>query len=194
MRANPRMRFIRSRQALLLAVATLALLSVASTWAAWLSSAQPLHFANADDRGLTTQGAHAYVRQCGPCHGRHLQGQPFWQLVDEDTGRRAPALDQTGRAWRRSDEDLFHIVKYGRYPERPENYKSHMPAFGDQLEDSDILAILAFVKARWPVGQRALHALTNPGSEGMPSDAEKSDWRLPPNCFPHDVVAVAQQP
>jgi len=150
-------------------------------------------FANAADPAMTTRGAHVYWRQCGPCHGDHLQGQPFWQLVDQDAGRRAPALDATGRAWRRSDAELFQVVKYGRYPDRVYARESQMPAYEGALEDPDILAVLAFVKARWPVGERALQASRNPNQEGMPAEARTSDWRLPATCFPHDAVAVVER-
>ena len=140
------------------------------------------NFADADDPALTARGSHLYVMQCAKCHGRRLEGQALWQLRDEYRYRRAPALDFTGRSWRRSDDELFRIVKSGRVPETPSDVKSHMPAFQDRLEEGELLAVVAYVKASWPAGLRALQATRNPGGEGMPKDANSADWRLPANC------------
>jgi mono/diheme cytochrome c family protein len=181
-----------TRQVLPLALAGLLLLAAAGWTAARISSDRASLFADANDAAMTTRGAHTYWRQCRGCHGSYLQGQPFWQLVDANYGRRAPALDETGRAWRRSDEDLFHIIKFGRYAERPQTLGSQMPAFQGWLDDQDTLAVLAYVKASWPLGLRSLQAQRNPRQMGMPADAQSADWRLPATCFPHHVKAEAQ--
>jgi len=112
------------------------------------------HVADADDIPVAMRGRSIYAQQCASCHGRNLQGQPLWQLVDKDSGRRAPALDLTGRTWTHSDEDVFLIVKYGRLPGMPADRPSRMPAFQARLNDGDILAVIAFIKARLPVGLR----------------------------------------
>ncbi len=57
-----------------------------------------------------------------------------------------------------------------------------MPAFKDTVEDRDILAVIAFIKARWPLGLRVSQALLNPDQTGMPKGAETVEWRLPPTC------------
>ncbi len=57
-----------------------------------------------------------------------------------------------------------------------------MPAFHSALSDRDIVAVLAFIKSRWPVDLRAAQATLNPGFQGMPADAKNADWTLPPNC------------
>jgi hypothetical protein len=57
-----------------------------------------------------------------------------------------------------------------------------MPAFAAILDDDQILAALAFIKARWPLGLRVSQAMLNPGFAGMPADANDVEWRLPPNC------------
>jgi mono/diheme cytochrome c family protein len=140
------------------------------------------HFADADDATLVTRGAEIYRQSCGSCHGRRLQGQPLWQLMDQFAGRRAPAHDATGHTWQHSDADLFHMTKYGRFPAAPANLKSYMPAFASSLNDGDILAVIAYIKSSWPIGLRASQATLNPGLAGMPADASKVDWTLPPTC------------
>jgi mono/diheme cytochrome c family protein len=138
-----------------------------------------LHFADAEDRASVILGKQLYRVHCAGCHGRNLQGQPLWQLADAYAGRRAPAFDETGYAWQHSDEEIFHVTKYGRLASGP---PGAMPAFEHRLEDYQILAVIAFIKARWPVGLRVLQAMHNPGLAGMPSDARDGAWQLPPNC------------
>ena len=104
------------------------------------------------------------------------------ELLDRYAGRRAPAHDATGHTWQHSDEDLFHMTALGRFAATSPREVSYMPAFGEGMKDSDILAVLAFIKSRWPMGLRVSQAMLNPGFAGMPADAGKTDWTLPPNC------------
>lgn len=160
------------------AVALLAALAAAAVRAA----DAPSHFADADDDALVTQGATLYSYNCAGCHGRRLQGQALWQLRDQYEGRRAPAHDATGHTWQHSDEDLFAITKSGKFPGAPADKVSFMPAFGTSLSDAQIESVLAFIKSRWPTGIRASQSMLNPNFRGMPKDADKVDWTLPPNC------------
>ena len=119
---------------------------------------------------------------CSSCHGRRLQGQALWQVMDQYAGRRAPPQDATGHTWQHADEALFHMTKFGRFPASPPHRPSYMPAFAGRLTDREILAVLAFIKSGWPVGIRASQAMLNPGQEGMPKGAGDTSWTLPPNC------------
>ena len=111
-----------------------------------------------------------------------MQGQALWQLRDQYEGRRAPPHDSSGHTWQHSDEDLFHMTKYGRFPQAPAEIVSFMPAFEHSLSDNDITAVLAFIKSSWPTGIRASQSMLNPFHRGMPKDADKVEWTLPPNC------------
>jgi mono/diheme cytochrome c family protein len=146
------------------------------------SAPEPTHFADADNEALTTQGAQVYAENCSSCHGRRLQGQALWQLRDQYEGRRAPPHDSTGHTWQHSDEDLFHVTKYGKFPTTPADVVSFMPAFETRLSDAEILSVLAFIKSRWPIGIRASQSMLNPKHKGMPAGADKVEWTLPPNC------------
>jgi len=137
------------------------------------------HFVDADNRAWVSRGKPLYAGHCASCHGRNLQGQPLWQLADAYAGRRAPAFDVSGYTWQRSDDEIFRIAKFGRFDPGP---PTAMPGFEHQLDDGQILAIVAFIKARWPVGLRILQAMRNPGFAGMPADATTAAWQLPPNC------------
>jgi mono/diheme cytochrome c family protein len=173
------------RVAMLSIAATFAVTLGAAILVAWLATpgrAASGHFANADDVTMTVQGKRLYARHCASCHGRALQGQPLWQLLDEDAARRAPAHDETGHTWQHSDEDLFHMTKYGRFAATAPDSVSYMPAYADVLSDDEILAIIAFIKARWPLSLRVSQALLNPGYAGMPPDADKVEWKFPLTC------------
>ena len=150
--------------------------------AAHFPPSAPTHIADADDPVALMHGRRIYSSHCASCHGRYLQGQPLWQLVDDYAGRRAPAHDETGHTWQHSDEDIFDMTKYGRFASAPPRRISYMPAFSDQLSDRDILAVMAFIKARWPLGLRVAQAMLNPGHAGMPAGADKLEWKFPPTC------------
>lgn len=145
--------------------------------------ASPQHFADADNKVLVVEGAGVYAQNCAGCHGRNLQGQALWQLHDRYAARRAPAHDATGHTWQHSDDDLFHMTKFGRFPGAPVPAISYMPAFAGRLSDRDITAVLAYIKSRWPIGLRAAQASLNPGFAGMPAHLGNTKWSLPPNCW-----------
>jgi protein SCO1/2 len=140
------------------------------------------HFADADDQEKVMAGKVVYAGRCASCHGRRLQGQTLWQLQDQYAGRRAPAHDQSGHTWSHSDEELFYMTRDGRFPSTPANVTSYMPPFGNELTNGQITAVIAFIKATWPIGLRVSQAMLNPGSAGMPANAANVDWTLPPNC------------
>jgi mono/diheme cytochrome c family protein len=157
--------------------------AVAVTWFVMhLLAASAMHLANADDDATVERGTRIYRFQCSSCHGRYLQGQPLWQLNDKDAGRRAPAHDETGHTWQHSDEALFQKTKFGRFDPTRIDLGTFMPAFKDALSDADTLAVIAFIKRRWPLGLRVSQAMLNPGHAGMPTDAAKVEWKLPPTC------------
>ena len=141
-----------------------------------------VHYANADDPAKVAAGKLIYAQRCSSCHGKRLQGQPLWQLQDQYAGRRAPAHDESGHTWEHSDEELYHITRYGRFTTTPPSVRSYMPAFERTLNDEQILDAVAFIKARWPLGLRISQSLLNPGYAGMPANAQTVEWTFPPTC------------
>ncbi len=162
-------------------MATLAAQNLAAQDMPVRAPTQQSHFADADDAALVARGRLVYARSCAACHGKRLQGQPLWQLRDEYWGRRAPAHDATGHTWGHSDSDLFQMVKYGRFPATDAQASSFMPSYADSLDDEQIVAVIAYIKARWPIGLRLAQALLNPNAVGMPS-TQTEDWTFPPTC------------
>jgi S-disulfanyl-L-cysteine oxidoreductase SoxD len=172
-----------SRQNLGLLAAAALIMTTFGVWFAVVPATSAIaHFADADDPGMVRLGRKIYMGHCASCHGRNLQGQPLWQLIDEYAGRRAPAHDETGHTWQHSDEDIFHMIKNGRFRSAPAGLVSFMPPAEGVLSDREILAVMAFIKARWPIGLRASQAMLNPGRAGMPPLARSQEWMLPPTC------------
>jgi mono/diheme cytochrome c family protein len=131
--------------------------------------------------GPAERGHAIYVARCASCHGAALQGQPDWHHVDSRGRLPAPPLDGTGHAWRHSDEELFHLIKFSVLDLAGPGYETNMPAFGKELSDPEIRALVAFIRSRWPSGVQAAQSFLNPGHAGMPAHVD-SDWRLPADC------------
>ena len=140
------------------------------------------HFADADDVAKVAAGKLVYQRWCAQCHGRRLQGQALWQLDDQYAGRRAPAHDQSGHTWAHSDEDLFYMTRDGRFPATSLGAPSYMPAYAAFLSNQQVIEVIAFIKATWPIGLRVSQAMLNPGNAGMPPHSADTQWTLPPTC------------
>ena len=108
--------------------------------------------ADPDNGQQVARGMVVYDQNCAACHGARLEGQPNWQ-EKLPTGRMpAPPHDASGHTWHHPDHILFGITKHGLVPGKyaPPGYVSDMPAFGGQLTDEDIWAVLAYIKSTWP--------------------------------------------
>ena len=108
--------------------------------------------------GSTVQlGSVLYDEQCASCHGQNLEGQPNWHKRDQDGYLPAPPHDETGHTWHHTDKDLFEMTKYGIRAFAGEGYKTRMPIYKDILSDSEILAVLSFIKSGWPTEVIQMH-------------------------------------
>lgn len=99
---------------------------------------------------VVTPGEQAYQVNCASCHGANGEGQRNWQSRREDGTLPAPPHDASGHTWHHPDEVLLDIVRRGGQAVYggPE-LKSGMPAFGGQLTDVEIEAVLAYLKTLW---------------------------------------------
>ncbi len=96
-------------------------------------------------------GQKVYAQHCAACHGAKLEGQPEWRRRLANGRMPAPPHDETGHTWHHADRVLFDITRNGLVPPyAPRNYQSDMPAFGGELSDDEIWAVLAYIKSRWP--------------------------------------------
>jgi mono/diheme cytochrome c family protein len=156
--------------------ALIAVLAVALAAAAWLLLTDAARNPDPVYRGAAVYSAH-----CAGCHGAKLEGQPDWRRVNAFGRLPAPPLDGTGHAWRHSDVELFHLVKFSLADLAGPDYQTDMPAFVGKLSDDDIHDLIALIKSSWPAGIKAAQSFLNPDNAGMPAHID-GDWRLPPDC------------
>ena len=109
----------------------------------------PVEEADVSNAQLVALGEILYQQHCASCHGAELEGQPNWKLRDENGFLPAPPHDETGHTWHHPDKQLFEITKIGTEAFVGMGYKSNMIGFEDQLDDSEIWAILSFIKSQW---------------------------------------------
>ena len=109
-------------------------------------------FITPSEPAMVARGEAIYTAHCASCHGAQLEGQPDWRKRQSNGRLPAPPHDETGHTWHHPDDLLVDIVKNGLVPGRtaPDGYQSDMPAFAQVLTDSDIVAVLAYIKSKWP--------------------------------------------
>jgi len=94
-------------------------------------------------------GAILYAQNCAVCHGDNLQGQPNWQQANADGSYPAPPHDASGHTWHHNDAYLIAVTTYGGAAVTGVKTNA-MPAFQNQLSDSEIVLILDYIKSTWP--------------------------------------------
>jgi len=114
-------------------------------------SAPTLAFA---EEGLN-EGKLLYANNCASCHGANLEGQENWRISNDDGILPAPPHDETGHTWHHDDDLLFSYTKLGGAELLKQKgmtgFASGMPGFKDILTDSEIVAVLDFIKSTWPI-------------------------------------------
>ena len=122
-----------------------------------------------DDRRIVDRGRYLYQASCAECHGANLEGQANWQQRGADGLMPAPPHDATGHTWHHPDQVLFELTKYGMQRYAGRGYRSAMPAYRGVLSDEDIIAVMSYVKSRWPASIRRQHDSLNARSAGQSS-------------------------
>lgn len=122
-------------------------------------------FLEFEDKDTIALGNQIYQAQCATCHGANLEGQPDWQVQDDEGYLPAPPHDETGHTWHHPDAQLMAITKLGTAEIVGSGYQSRMGGFGDILSDNDISAVLAYIKSTWPADVVETHNQINRDSE-----------------------------
>ncbi|MBK8135557.1 MAG: cytochrome c [Chloroflexi bacterium] len=106
------------------------------------------------DSAVVQEGQQIYLQFCAFCHGSEGQGQfPDDPLMPDETGRYgAPPQNEVGHSWHHDDALLFRYVQQGGMGD-PDVFYS-MPAFGEQLSDEQIVAVIGYIKTLWTDDQR----------------------------------------
>ena len=151
---------VRKKRWKMIAAAILAAISVAVVYW-WMEAPPPELHLQPGDPVLVAQGAQIYMRECASCHGRNLEGQPDWRTRRSDGLLPAPPHDGTGHTWHHPDGLLIRLTKEGPAAIVNGDYQSAMPGYGGVLSDSEIVAVLSFIKSTWPDEIRQRHDLIN---------------------------------
>lgn len=123
-----------------------------------IGSSTPVNALRPSDPTVLAAGQKIYAKRCASCHGAQLEGQPDWQSRGADDLLPAPPHDATGHTWHHRDELLFRITKFGMAKAiNMPDYKSSMPIYEGVLGDAEIVAVLSWIKSRWPPSVRAKH-------------------------------------
>ena len=82
-----------------------------------------------------------------------------WRVPGPDGRLPAPPHDEAGHTWHHDDATLFELTKHGLAAMLGpgSTYRSNMPAYEGVLTDEEILAVLSFIKSRWPASVRERH-------------------------------------
>lgn len=95
--------------------------------------AEPL--ASAD---IISAGEEIYYSTCASCHGK--QGEGHIAIAE------APALNGTEHSWHHADGQIQSLIQEGG---------TIMPAFGQQLDNDDIFAVMRYIQTGWTAKQLA---------------------------------------
>ena len=123
----------------------------------WSSSQAEMTSIPYEDNQSITAGKMVYEANCAGCHGDQLQGQANWQIRSAEGYLPAPPHDETGHTWHHPDQMLFEFTKYGPQKFAGAEYRSIMPPYENQLSDTEIWQVLAYIKAQWPKSIQKKH-------------------------------------
>lgn len=151
------------RRHVVVAVGVLVLIAVGGTLVWWQHVDQAQAPVSLEPRNpdVVALGRSIYSEHCASCHGANLEGQPHWQQRSENGRLPAPPHDETGHTWHHPDQVLFELTKYGPAALVGADYESDMPGFKNTLSSQEIIAVLSYIKSRWPPKLQERHDLRN---------------------------------
>ena len=96
------------------------------------------------DQQAEALGEPLYLQYCAACHGADLRGAMDWKSPLPDGSFPPPPHDDSGHTWHHPDFLLLQIVAEGG-----PSYGGVMPGFSTQLSETEMAAILEYIKSRW---------------------------------------------
>ena len=104
-----------------------------------------------------SKGKSVYRSHCAACHGFSMKGQRKWKRRKANGRLPAPPHDASGHTWHHTGRQLFDLTKFGPKSLNGDDYQTDMPAYKDILSDEEIIAVLSYIKSKWPNDIRARH-------------------------------------
>ena len=89
------------------------------------------------------RGARLFQEHCAQCHGPEAQGHPDWQTPGVVA---APPLNGTGNDWKRSRQELAHVILQGA----KRDGTPVMPGWEGRLTEAEVDDVIAWFQALWP--------------------------------------------
>ena len=114
------------------------------------STTASLDYADVTNGEFVAQGKRSYAIRCASCHGSDLKGEHGWPQRRINGVMPASPLDQSGQSWQQEDHWLFKTIKYGGQATAPAGSPNYMPGFGGGMTDSEIWAVIAYIRSTWP--------------------------------------------
>ncbi|MBT8435362.1 MAG: cytochrome c [Gammaproteobacteria bacterium] len=97
------------------------------------------------NQDIVDYGDSLFQQNCAVCHGVNAEGTKEWKKTDANGNYPPPPLDGSAHAWHHSIAQLARSIKEGGI-----KLGGVMPAFGDELSNQEVLALIAFFQSKWP--------------------------------------------
>jgi len=104
------------------------------------STTKKWYFAEQAERGKVI-----FSGRCAVCHGRNAEATSSWKIPNNNSHYPPPPLNGTAHAWHHPLKALGHTIYNGGAP-----VGGKMPAFKNQLSESDIVDVIAHIQSYWP--------------------------------------------
>lgn len=101
------------------------------------------------DQNLADEGQVIYKANCSACHGVDLTATSDWKVPDNAGRYPPPPLDSSGHAWHHPTTLLHEIIRDGSTAEG-----SAMVGFADRLSETEIEAVVEYLKTTWGTEER----------------------------------------
>lgn len=98
---------------------------------------------------IARTGRQVYLTNCAVCHGPNAEGSPGWQRPDAKGNLPPPPHDDSGHAWRHSDQQLKEVILNGLRHPFNKTPDLTMPPFNGKLSDQDVEAVITYFKSLW---------------------------------------------
>lgn len=102
------------------------------------------------DAKQVAEGRRVYETHCASCHGVNGVGStPNWKIPDAEGNFPPPPHNDDGHTWHHPDRVLYESIRDGLRDQFRPNAPLRMPAFGAQLSDAQMRALISYFKSLW---------------------------------------------